>query len=172
MPITKNNGRIHTSTTTVAVLPKPNKINIQINNKNLKINIYHTNKTKKQHINTTDSTVRITHLPTKLVITQQNKHNQHKNHTKTIQVLRTQLFNLKHTKTHNTKTKTHKTIINSNDRSKHIQTYNFPQNQITNHRIGLTLHKLPKILKNHKLNKLINTLITKNKTKHLTTINK
>ncbi|OCC24276.1 peptide chain release factor 1 [Croceicoccus estronivorus] len=167
VPVTESGGRIHTSAATVAVLPEPDEVDVQIDDKDLKIDIYRASGAGGQHVNTTDSAVRITHLPTGLVVIQQDERSQHKNRAKAMQVLRTRLFDLKRAEAHGAEAEARKAMVGSGDRSERIRTYNFPQGRVTDHRIGLTLHKLPEILEGPGLGELIDALIAEDEAKRL-----
>jgi peptide chain release factor 1 len=167
VPVTESGGRIHTSAATVAVLPEPDEVDVQIDDKDLKIDIYRASGAGGQHVNTTDSAVRITHLPTGLVVIQQDERSQHKNRAKAMQVLRTRLFDLKRAEAHGAEAEARKAMVGSGDRSERIRTYNFPQGRVTDHRIGLTLHKLPEVLEGHGLTEMIEALIAEDEAKRL-----
>jgi len=167
VPVTESGGRIHTSAATVAVLPEPDEVDVQIDDKDLKIDIYRASGAGGQHVNTTDSAVRITHLPSGLVVTQQDERSQHKNKAKAMQVLRTRLFDLKRAEAHGAEAEARKAMVGSGDRSERIRTYNFPQGRVTDHRIGLTLHKLPEVLEGHGLGEMIDALIAEDEAKRL-----
>jgi peptide chain release factor 1 len=167
VPVTESGGRIHTSAATVAVLPEPDEVDVQIDDRDLKIDIYRASGAGGQHVNTTDSAVRITHLPTGLVVTQQDERSQHKNRAKAMQVLRTRLFDLKRAEAHGAEAEARKAMVGSGDRSERIRTYNFPQGRVTDHRIGLTLHKLPEVLEGQGLGELIDALIAEDEAKRL-----
>jgi peptide chain release factor 1 len=167
VPVTESGGRIHTSAATVAVLPEPTEVDVQIDDKDLKIDIYRASGAGGQHVNTTDSAVRITHLPTGLVVIQQDERSQHKNRAKAMQVLRTRLYDLKRAEAHGAEAEARKAMVGSGDRSERIRTYNFPQGRVTDHRIGLTLHKLPEVLEGHGLGELVEALIAEDEAKRL-----
>jgi peptide chain release factor 1 len=167
VPVTESGGRIHTSAATVAVLPEPTEVDVQIEDKDLKIDIYRASGAGGQHVNTTDSAVRITHLPTGLVVIQQDERSQHKNRAKAMQVLRTRIYDLKRAEAHGAEAEARKAMVGSGDRSERIRTYNFPQGRVTDHRIGLTLHKLPEVLAGHGLGELIDALIAEDEAKRL-----
>ena len=167
VPVTESGGRIHTSAATVAVLPEAEEVDVQIEDKDLKIDIYRASGAGGQHVNTTDSAVRITHLPTGLVVIQQDERSQHKNRAKAMQVLRTRLFDLKRAEAHGAEAEARKAMVGSGDRSERIRTYNFPQGRVTDHRIGLTLHKLPEVLEGQGLGELIDALIAEDEAKRL-----
>jgi peptide chain release factor 1 len=167
VPVTESGGRIHTSAATVAVLPEPTEVDVQIEDKDLKIDIYRASGAGGQHVNTTDSAVRITHLPTGLVVIQQDERSQHKNRAKAMQVLRTRIYDLKRAEAHGAEAEARKAMVGSGDRSERIRTYNFPQGRVTDHRIGLTLHKLPEVLEGQGLAELIDALIAEDEAKRL-----
>lgn len=167
VPVTESGGRIHTSAATVAVLPEPTEVDVAIEDKDLKIDIYRASGAGGQHVNTTDSAVRLTHLPTGLVVIQQDQRSQHKNRDKAMQVLRTRLYDLKRAEAHGAEADARKAMVGSGDRSERIRTYNFPQGRVTDHRIGLTLHKLEEILAGPALEELIAALIAEDEAKRL-----
>ncbi len=167
VPVTESGGRIHTSAATVAVLPEPDEVDVQIDANDLKIDIYRASGAGGQHVNTTDSAVRLTHLPTGLVVIQQDQRSQHKNRDKAMQVLRTRLYDLRRAEVHGAEAEARKAMVGSGDRSERIRTYNFPQGRVTDHRINLTLHRLPEILEGPGLAELIDTLIAEDQAKRL-----
>ena len=159
VPETEAQGRIHTSTVTVAILPEAEEIEVEISPNDLRIDTYRASGHGGQHINVTDSAVRITHLPTNLVVTCQDEKSQHKNKAKAMKVLRARLLDLITAKQHSERSETRKSQVGTGDRSERIRTYNFPQTRVTDHRIGLTLYKLEMILLGN-LDELIEPLIT------------
>lgn len=167
VPVTESGGRIHTSAATVAVLPEPDEVDVQIEDKDIKIDIYRASGAGGQHVNTTDSAVRLTHLPTGLVVIQQDQRSQHKNKAKAMQVLRTRLYDLRRAEAHGAEAEARKAMVGSGDRSERIRTYNFPQGRVTDHRINLTLHRLPEILEGTGLGELVDALIAEDQAKRL-----
>ncbi len=167
VPVTESGGRIHTSAATVAVLPEPDEVDVEIADSDIKIDIYRASGAGGQHVNTTDSAVRLTHLPTGLVVIQQDQRSQHKNKAKAMQVLRTRLYDLKRAEAHGAEAEARKAMVGSGDRSERIRTYNFPQGRVTDHRINLTLHRLPEILQGASLGELVDALIAEDQAKRL-----
>jgi peptide chain release factor 1 len=146
VPVTESSGRIHTSAVSVAVLPEAEDVDIQVNPKELRIDVFRSSGPGGQSVNTTDSAVRITHIPTNLVVTCQDEKSQHKNKDKALRVLRARLLERAVKEQEEKLSKERKTQIGSGDRSVKIRTYNYPQQRVTDHRIGLTLHRLNEIL--------------------------
>lgn len=167
VPVTESGGRIHTSAATVAVLPEPDEVDIRIEDKDLKIDVYRASGAGGQHVNTTDSAVRITHLPTGTVVTCQDGRSQHKNKDKAMQVLRARLFEAQRDAAQGEEAEARKAMVGSGDRSERIRTYNFPQGRVTDHRINLTLHRLPEVLEGTGLSELVDALIAEDQAKRL-----
>lgn len=166
VPATESGGRIHTSAATVAVLPEAEEVDVQIDEKDLKVDIYRSSGAGGQHVNTTDSAIRITHIPTGIVVIQQDQRSQHKNRAKAMQVLRTRLYEREREILHAARSGARKSMVGSGDRSERIRTYNFPQGRVTDHRINLTLHRLPEIMMGQ-LDELVSALITADQAERL-----
>ncbi len=167
VPETESGGRIHTSAATVAVLPEPDEVDVQIDQTDLKIDTYRASGAGGQHVNTTDSAVRITHLPSGLVVTCQDERSQQKNRVKAMQVLRARLYETMRDEAQGAEAEARKAMVGSGDRSERIRTYNFPQGRVTDHRIGLTLHKLDEVLAGPGLGELVDALISEDEAKRL-----
>jgi len=167
VPVTESGGRIHTSAATVAVLPEPTEVDVQINDNDLKIDIYRASGAGGQHVNTTDSAVRITHLPTGLVVIQQDERSQHKNRAKAMQVLRARLYEKMREEAQGEEAAARRAMVGSGDRSERIRTYNFPPGRVTDHRIGLTLHKLDEVLAGTALGEVVDALTAEDEAKRL-----
>jgi peptide chain release factor 1 len=167
VPVTESGGRIHTSAATVAVLPEAADVDMTIEDKDLKIDIYRSSGAGGQHVNTTDSAVRITHLPTGIVVAMQDERSQHRNRDKAMQVLRTRLFDLRRSEVQGAEADARRAMVGSGDRSERIRTYNFPQGRVTDHRIGLTLHKLDEVLAGPGLTELVEALTAEDQAKRL-----
>jgi len=146
VPETETQGRVHTSAATVAVLPEAEEVDIKINEKDLRIDVFRSGGPGGQSVNTTDSAVRITHLPTGIVVSQQDEKSQHKNRAKAMKILRSRVYEAEREKKDKQRSRDRKNQIGSGDRSERIRTYNFPQGRVTDHRINLTLHKLEEFL--------------------------
>ncbi|MGG5812312.1 peptide chain release factor 1 [Falsiroseomonas sp. CW058] len=146
VPATEAQGRIHTSTVTVAVLPEAEDVDVQINDADLRIDTYRASGAGGQHVNKTDSAVRITHLPTGTVVAMQEEKSQHKNRAKAMKVLRARLFDAERSRVQGARAADRKAQVGTGDRSERIRTYNFPQGRVTDHRIGLTLHKIDRVM--------------------------
>ena len=146
VPKTETQGRVHTSAATVAVLPEAEEVDIKIQEKDLRIDVYRSTGSGGQSVNTTDSAVRITHIPTGIVVTNQDEKSQHKNRAKGMKILRSRVYEAEREKKDKERSRDRKNQIGSGDRSERIRTYNFPQGRVTDHRINLTLHKLDEFL--------------------------
>jgi len=158
VPVTESQGRIHTSAVTVAVLPEADDVEVNIDPKDLKIDVYRSSGPGGQSVNTTDSAVRVTHLPSNIVVTCQDEKSQHKNKAKAIKILQARLLDKMEEERASEISKERKTQVGSGDRSERIRTYNFPQNRVSDHRVGLTLYRLEEIMEG-KLDDLIDPLI-------------
>ena len=146
VPDTETQGRVHTSAATVAVLPEAEEVDVKINDSDLRIDVFRAGGPGGQSVNTTDSAVRITHIPTGLSVSQQDEKSQHKNKAKGMKILRARLYELERSRIDQERSQDRKTKIGTGDRSERIRTYNFPQGRVTDHRINLTLHKLEEFL--------------------------
>jgi len=170
VPVTESGGRIHTSAATVAVLPEAEEVDVAIDEaKDLRIDVYRSSGPGGQSVNTTDSAVRITHLPTGLVVIQQDEKSQHKNKAKALKVLRARLYEIERERLANERAGARKSMVGSGDRSERIRTYNFPQGRVTDHRINLTLHRLPEILEGQ-LDELLGALVAEDAAERLATL--
>ena len=167
VPETESGGRIHTSAATVAVLPEPEEVDVKIEEKDLRIDVFRASGPGGQSVNTTDSAVRITHLPTGITVSQQDEKSQHKNRAKAMQVLRARLFEAERERADSERAADRKSQVGSGDRSERIRTYNFPQGRVTDHRINVTLHKLEKILAGDGLDEMVEALIREDQTQRL-----
>jgi peptide chain release factor 1 len=167
VPVTESGGRIHTSAATVAVLPEAEEVDVAIDEaRDLRIDVYRSSGPGGQSVNTTDSAVRITHLPTGLVVIQQDEKSQHKNKAKALKVLRARLYEQERSRLADERAGARKSMVGSGDRSERIRTYNFPQGRVTDHRINLTLHRLPEILEGQ-MDELLGALIAEDEASRL-----
>jgi len=146
VPSTETQGRVHTSAATVAVLPEAEEVDIQIKESDLRIDVFRSGGPGGQSVNTTDSAVRITHIPSGVVVSQQDEKSQHKNKAKALKILRARVYEAEKNKRDKERSSNRKSQIGTGDRSERIRTYNFPQGRVTDHRINLTLHKLDEFL--------------------------
>ncbi len=167
VPETESGGRIHTSAATVAVLPEASDIDVDVLEKDLRIDIFRSSGPGGQSVNTTDSAVRITHIPTGVVSQCQDEKSQHKNKAKALKVLRSRIYELERQKKDEERALSRKSQVGSGDRSERIRTYNFPQGRVTDHRISLTLYKLEQILNGENLEEIISALVTDDNMKKL-----
>lgn len=163
VPTTEASGRIHTSTVTVAVLPEVDEVDVEINPSDLQIDTFRASGAGGQHINKTESAIRITHIPTGLVVTCQDERSQHKNREKAMRVLRSKLYNMAQEQQNSELAQARKSQVGTGDRSERIRTYNYPQGRVTDHRIGLTLYKIDEILDGD-FDEIIDALITTEQT--------
>jgi peptide chain release factor 1 len=159
VPATEAGGRIHTSAATVAVLPEAEEVDVKIEDKDLRIDVFRASGPGGQSVNTTDSAVRVTHLPTGIVVQQQDEKSQHKNKAKAMKVLRARLYELERSRADAERAASRKSQVGSGDRSERIRTYNFPQGRVTDHRINLTLYKIDRIMEGEGLDEIIEALI-------------
>jgi len=159
VPVTEGSGRIHTSTVTVAVLPEADEVEVEIDPKDLKVDVFRASGPGGQSVNTTDSAVRMTHVPTGLVVSCQDEKSQHKNRAKALKILRARLLEKKQEEQHSEIAATRRLMVGSGDRSERIRTYNFPQGRMTEHRINFTLYKLDRIIEGE-LDELLDALNT------------
>jgi peptide chain release factor 1 len=159
VPATEASGRIHTSAATVAVLPEAEDVDVKIEDKDLRIDVFRSSGPGGQSVNTTDSAVRITHLPTGIVVQQQDEKSQHKNKAKALKILRARLYEAERARAEAARAQNRKSQVGSGDRSERIRTYNFPQSRVTDHRINLTLYKIDKIISGEALDEIIDALI-------------
>jgi peptide chain release factor 1 len=159
VPETEASGRIHTSAATVAVLPEAEEVDIHIDEKDLRIDVFRSSGPGGQSVNTTDSAVRITHIPTGIVVSQQDEKSQHKNKAKALKVLRARLYERERQAREAARAAERKSQVGTGDRSERIRTYNFPQGRVTDHRINLTLYKIDKVVNGEALDEIIDGLL-------------
>ncbi|PLX40201.1 MAG: peptide chain release factor 1 [Hyphomicrobiales bacterium] len=167
VPETESGGRIHTSAATVAVLPEAEEVDVEIDEKDLRIDVFRASGPGGQSVNTTDSAVRITHLPTGLVVSQQDEKSQHKNRAKAMKVLRARLYEQERRKLADERAEARRGQVGTGDRSERIRTYNFPQGRVSDHRINLTLYKLEAVMAGEALDELVEALITEDQAAQL-----
>ncbi len=167
VPVTETNGRVHTSAATVAVLPEAEDVEIDLNEKDLRIDVYRSSGPGGQSVNTTDSAVRITHIPSGIVVSQQDEKSQHKNKAKAMKILMARLYDQERQIQNSKIASARKNQVGSGDRSERIRTYNYPQGRVTDHRINLTLHKIEKIIEGEGLDEIIDNLILKDRMEKL-----
>jgi len=170
IPETEASGRIHTSAATVAVLPEAEEVDVRIDEKDLRVDVFRASGPGGQSVNTTDSAVRITHLPTGLVVIQQDEKSQHKNKAKALKVLRSRLYEMERQARDNARAAQRKSQVGSGDRSERIRTYNFPQGRVTDHRINLTLYKIDKVMSGEALDEIIDAIHTEDQAARLATV--
>jgi peptide chain release factor 1 len=163
VPATEGSGRIHTSAATVAVLPEAEEVDIQIDEKDLRIDVFRSSGPGGQSVNTTDSAVRITHIPSGVVVSQQDEKSQHKNKAKAMKVLRARLYEAERQRRESERAANRKSQVGSGDRSERIRTYNFPQGRVTDHRINLTLYKIEKVMSGEALDEVIEALLAEDR---------
>jgi|TARA_A100001015_G_scaffold265429_1_gene313788 peptide chain release factor 1 len=171
VPDTETQGRVHTSAATVAVLPEAEEVDLKINEIDLRIDVFRAGGPGGQSVNTTDSAVRITHIPTGISVSQQDEKSQHKNKAKGMKILRARLYELERSRIENERSKDRKNKIGTGDRSERIRTYNFPQGRVTDHRINLTLHKLEEFLEGEIFDEMIEALTLQAQEESLGVIN-
>ena len=170
VPQTESGGRVHTSAATVAVLPEAQEVDVRIEDKDLRIDVFRARGPGGQSVNTTDSAVRITHIPTGIVVRQQDEKSQHKNKAKAMKVLRARLYDRERALAEAERAADRKGQIGSGDRSERVRTYNFPQGRVSDHRIGLTLHKLEKVIAGEALDEIISALIAEDEASRLAAV--
>ena len=171
IPETESGGRIHTSAATVAVLPEAEDVDLDIKDTDLRIDVYRSGGAGGQSVNTTDSAVRITHLPTNIVVTQQDERSQHKNKAKALKILRSRLYEVERIKKQEEESSNRKNQVGSGDRSERIRPYNFPQGRVSDHRINLTLYKLDQFLTGEALDEMISALSASEQADKLSQLN-
>ena len=167
VPVTEGSGRIHTSAATVAVLPEAEEVDVHIEEKDLRIDVFRASGPGGQSVNTTDSAVRIVHIPTGIMVQQQDEKSQHKNKAKALKVLRARLYEMEREKAARERAQARKEQVGSGDRSERIRTYNFPQGRVTDHRINLTSYNIQKVLEGEGLNEFIEALVANDQAERL-----
>ena len=171
VPDTETQGRIHTSAATVAVLPEAEEVDVKINDADLRIDVFRSSGPGGQSVNTTDSAVRVTHIPSGIVVSQQDEKSQHKNKAKALKILRSKLYDLQRSQQESERAKARKSQIGTGDRSERIRTYNFPQGRVTDHRINLTLHRLEEFLEGEAFDEMIESLTLQAQEDSLSSLN-
>jgi peptide chain release factor 1 len=167
VPVTEASGRIHTSAATVAVLPEAEDVDVHIDEKDLRIDVYRAQGAGGQHVNKTESAVRITHIPTGIAVAQQTEKSQHKNKAHAMKLLKAKLFEIERERVDSARAAERKSMVGSGDRSERIRTYNFPQGRVTDHRINLTLYKLDRIITGDDLGEVIDALVAQDQADRL-----
>jgi len=167
VPQTEASGRIHTSAATVAVLPEAEEVDVEVNTEDLRVDVFRASGAGGQHVNTTESAVRITHIPSGIVVSMQDEKSQHKNRAKAMTILRSRLYEHQRQTLADERASARKSQVGSGDRSERIRTYNFPQGRVTDHRINLTLYKLDKVLAGEALDEVIDALIAEDQAERL-----
>jgi len=170
VPETEAGGRIHTSAATVAVLPEAEEVDVKIDERDLRIDVYRSSGPGGQSVNTTDSAVRITHLPTGVVVIQQDEKSQHKNKARAMKVLRARLYEMERQARDNARAAERKSQVGTGDRSERIRTYNFPQGRVTDHRINLTLYKIDKVMSGEALDEIIDAILAEDQAARLAAV--
>ena len=167
VPETETQGRVHTSAATVAVLPEAEEVDIKINEKDLRIDVFRSSGPGGQSVNTTDSAVRITHLPSGIVVSQQDEKSQHKNRAKALKILRARIYDAEREAQAIARAEDRRIQVGSGDRSERVRTYNFPQGRVSDHRINLTLHKLERVLQGEALDEIVDALTAEEQARKL-----
>ena len=167
VPVTETGGRIHTSAATVAVLPEVEEVDVKIDEKDLRIDTFRSQGAGGQHVNTTDSAVRITHIPTGVVVSQQDEKSQHKNKAKAMTILRARIYEAERERLASERAEDRRTQVGSGDRSERVRTYNFPQGRVTDHRINLTLYKIDQIVAGPGLEEVVDALVAEDQAARL-----
>ncbi|HEX4027596.1 MAG TPA: peptide chain release factor-like protein, partial [Rhizomicrobium sp.] len=167
VPATESQGRIHTSAATVAVLPEAEDVDIVIQDKDLRIDTYRAQGAGGQHVNKTDSAVRITHLPTNTVVAMQEEKSQHKNKAKAMMMLKAKIYDAERKRVDSERASERKSLVGSGDRSERIRTYNYPQGRVTDHRINLTLYNLARIVSGDELGEIVDALVAQDQADRL-----
>src|SRR5271165_5274146 len=167
VPATESQGRIHTSTVTAAVLPEAEEVDVQIDEGDLRIDTYRASGAGGQHVNKADSAVRITHIPTGIVVAMQEERSQHKNRAKAMMLLKAKIYDAERNRVDAARASSRKSLVGSGDRSERIRTYNFPQGRVTDHRINLTLYNLARIISGDELGEIVGALVTQDQADRL-----